>query len=216
MMSNSMIAETRAALTNGELRSLRQRGKVPAVVYGKQLSQSTAVLLEEKELLALLRSHPKAVLELNIPSHGKKPVMITEVQRDPVSRQVLHVDFHQINMNEEVKTQVRIDFLGEANGVKEGGILQVMLHELEVQCLPGSIPDSIELNVADLEMGSNLLVSDIVVPSGVEVKSDHQQVVVTVLAPQKEISEEEAAESAAESFAQEVRSEDAKEVSSSS
>lgn len=209
-MSIPMTAETRATRTKGELHTLRKSGKVPGVVYGKLLAEPTSIALEEKELLALLRSHPNAVLELTIPSAGKQPVMITDIQREPLSRKVLHVDLHQINMNETVKTQVRVEIVGEANGVREGGILQLMLHELDIQCLPGQIPEYIEINVADLDVGSNLLVKDVIAPKDVELLSDADMVVVTILAPQKELTEEEAEDAAVEATEAANRSKEAK------
>ncbi|GGG87483.1 50S ribosomal protein L25 [Paenibacillus radicis (ex Gao et al. 2016)] len=208
-MSIPMNVEQRTIGTKGALRQLRESGKVPGVVYGKQLAAPAAVALEEKQVLALLRSHPNAVLDLDIPGAGKQPVMISEVQREPLSRRLLHIDMRQINMNEEVRTQVRIDFVGEANGVGQGGILQVLLHELEVECLPGSIPEALEINVADLELGHSLLVRDVRPPSGVKVLSDPEQVVVTVLAPQKELTEEEAEAAEVERVEAESRSEEA-------
>ncbi|MUT67712.1 50S ribosomal protein L25 [Paenibacillus sp. NEAU-GSW1] len=197
-MSIPMIAEQRTIGTKGEIRKLRASGKVPGVVYGKQLAQPSAIALEEKELLALLRSHPNAVLDLDVPGSGKQPVMIVDVQREALTRRILHIDLHQINMNEEVKTQVRVDFVGEANGVGEGGILQALLHELEIECLPANIPDAIEVNVADLEMGQSLLVRDVIAPAGIKLLADPEQVVVTVLAPQKDLTEEEAEAQAVE------------------
>ncbi|WP_042171216.1 50S ribosomal protein L25 [Paenibacillus gorillae] len=208
-MTIPMNVEQRTIGTKGALRLLRESGKVPGVIYGKQLAAPAAVALEEKQVLALLRTHPNAVLDLDIPGAGKQPVMISEVQREPLSRRLLHIDMRQINMNEEVRTQVRIDFVGEANGVGQGGILQVLLHELEVECLPGSIPEALEINVADLELGHSLLVRDVRPPSGVEVLSDPEQVVVTVLAPQKELTEEEAEAAEVERVEAESRSEEA-------
>ncbi|MFC4777183.1 50S ribosomal protein L25/general stress protein Ctc [Paenibacillus sp. GCM10023252] len=208
-MSITMNAEQRTTSTKGELRQLRKQGRVPGVIYGKKLDAPAAITVEEKELQALLRSHPNAVLEINIPSTGKQPVMITDVQRDPMSRQVLHIDLHQINMNEEVKTAVRVEVTGDSAGVREGGVLQINLHEVEVQCLPGSIPESIEVDVTSLNVGDNLLVSDLKAPKGVEIKTDGEQVVVGVLAPQKEITEEEAEDAAVEAVEAESRSEEA-------
>ncbi|MFF2484434.1 50S ribosomal protein L25 [Paenibacillus sp. NPDC058071] len=191
-MSIALTAERRETRTKGELRLLRASGKVPAVVYGKQLSEPALLALEEKELLHLLRSHPNAVLELNTPETGKQPVMIADVQREPLSRRVRHVDLLQIDMNEEVRAHVRIEIVGEANGVTVGGILQSIVHELEVECLPAAIPEHIEINVADLEMGDSLLVRDIRPPAGITITTDPELVVVTVLVPQKDLTAEEA------------------------
>jgi large subunit ribosomal protein L25 len=186
-----MKAEERLIQSKGDLRKLREQGKVPGVVYGKKIDKPTAVAVPEKELQQMLRSHPHAIVEMEVPSAGKQPVMMTSVQRDPLTRHLIHIDFHQINMDEEVKTAVRLDVAGEAPGVKEGGILQVMLHELEVHCLPRDIPESIEVDISGLQVGENILLSDVKLPSGVETKVEGSQVLVTVLAPQKDVVEDE-------------------------
>ncbi|QHW32160.1 50S ribosomal protein L25 [Paenibacillus rhizovicinus] len=203
-------AEERKTGTQGELRNMRMKGRVPGVVYGTQLSKPLNVAVNEKELSSLLRSHPHALLELDIPGAGKQPVMLTEVQREPLSRTVLHVDFHQVNMNQEVKTMVRLDMVGDSTGVREGGILQAMLHELEIHCLPGGIPESIEVDVSSLGIGENLLVGDLKLPSGVTTRLDADQVIVTILMPQKDLTAEEAAEADGEAEAAAERSHEAK------
>ena len=208
-MAIAMNADQRTSTTKGELRQLRLQGKVPGVVYGKQLKDAAQVMVDSKELQALLRSHPNAVLEINIPSQGKTSVMISEIQRDAMSRQVLHVDFHQINMNENVRANVRIHADGDSQGVKEGGILQVIMHELEVQCLPGNIPDVIPVDISSLAIGESVLASDLKLPSGVESLADPEQVVVTILAPQLELTEEEAKDAAVELEEAESRSKEA-------
>jgi len=199
-MALTMKAEERLVQSKGDLRKLREQGKVPGVVYGKNIGKPTAIAVDEKELQSLLRTHPNAVLEMEVPSAGRQPVMMTSVQRDPLSRHLLHIDFHQINMNEEVKTQAPLIVVGDSVGVREGGILSVLLHELEIQCLPDRIPEGIEVDVSALQVGENLLVGDLKLPEGVETRMDDKQVVVTVLAPQKETVDEdaEAAEPAAE------------------
>jgi large subunit ribosomal protein L25 len=191
-MSIPMTAEQRNTHMKSELRSLRASGKVPGVVYGKQLASPASIALSEKELLALLRSHPNAVVELDIPDAGKQSVMIAAVQREKLSHKLLHVDFHQINMNEEVTANVRIDLVGDSQGEREGGIVQALLHELEVRCLPGSIPDAIPVDVTGLLMGSSYLVGDVQVPAGVTIVTDPSAVLVTILVPQKDLTAEEA------------------------
>ncbi|WP_337103131.1 50S ribosomal protein L25/general stress protein Ctc [Paenibacillus sp. YIM B09110] len=208
-MAIAMKADQRNISTKGELRELRQQGKVPGVVYGKQLSASALVAVDEKELHGLLRTHPNAVVEIEIGAQGKHSVMISEVQRDSLNRQLLHVDFHQVNMNEDVRAHVRIEAEGDSTGVREGGILQVILHELEVQCLPGDIPETITVDISSLGVGESLLVRDLQLPQGVEAKSEPEMVVVTVLAPQKELSEEEREDAAVELAEAESRSKEA-------
>ncbi|MCQ6563729.1 50S ribosomal protein L25/general stress protein Ctc [Paenibacillus mendelii] len=208
-MALAIKATERTTGTRGELNQLRKQGSIPGVVYGKNLTKPLSIAVEEKELLHMLRSHPNAVIELDVTGGGKQPVMMTEVQRDPLSRTVLHIDFHQINMNEEVKTAVRLDVTGESPGVKEGGILQVMLHELEVQCLPNKIPESVDVDISSLAVGENVLVGDLKLPEGVTSRVDGENVVVAVLAPQKELSEEEAEDAAVEANEASERAEEA-------
>lgn len=208
-MAIALRAEERTVGTQGQLNKLRQQGIIPGVIYGKQLENPKSIKVDEKELLSLLRSHPHALLEIDVPGIGKQPVMLTEVQRDPLTRSVVHIDLHQVNMNETVKAPVRIEVVGEAQGVKEGGILQLMLHELEVQCLPNEIPEVIEINVAELQIGDNLLVSDLKLPKGVSTRIDADQVVVTVLVPQKDLTEEEAEDAAVEAVEADSRAKEA-------
>ncbi|MBD2872883.1 50S ribosomal protein L25 [Paenibacillus arenilitoris] len=208
-MGIAMQADQRTSTTKGDLRQLRLQGKIPGIIYGKQISDPAMVTVDGKELQALLRSHPNAVIEITIPAQGKQSVMVSEVQRDAMSRQVIHVDFRQINMNENVRANVRIHAEGDSAGVREGGILQAILHEIEVECLPGNIPDAIQADISGLGIGESLLVSDLIMPQGVTAHAEPEQVVFTILAPQKELSEEEAEDAAVELEEAESRSKEA-------
>ncbi|MGN7457933.1 50S ribosomal protein L25 [Paenibacillus pasadenensis] len=211
-MAITMQAEARSNASKGSLRKLRQEGRVPAVVYGKKLESSSVISLEEKAVLHLLRSQPNAIIELSIPEAGKQPVMITDVQRDALSRRLIHVDLHQINMNEEIKASVRVDLTGDSTGVREGGVLSVTLHEVEVQCLPNDIPESLEADISGLGVGENLSAGELKLPDKVQLVTDPEQIIAGVLAPQKEVSEDEAEESAKEDEKAAARSEDANAV----
>ncbi|MHA6481557.1 50S ribosomal protein L25 [Paenibacillus sp. strain BS8-2] len=208
-MAIAMKADERSVKTKGDLRKLRAGGMVPGTVYGRQLSGAASVVVMEKELKALLRSHPNAVLELEVPGQGQHSVMVADVQRDSLNGTLIHVDFHQINMNEAVRANVRIDHVGDSTGVREGGILSMVLHELEVQCLPGEIPEQVIVDISALGIGESLQVKDLSLPQGVEAKSDPELVVLTVLAPQKELTEEEAEAQDVESKEAESRSDHA-------
>jgi len=184
-MEAALKAEARTAKTKSERKGLRAKGKIPAVVYGTKVN-NMPIVIDEKELSALLRTNPHAIIQLDVPGAGMQPVMINEVQRDPILRDLIHVDFHQINMDEPVTTTVRLDFVGDAVGVRMGGILQIQHHEIEIRCLPKQIPASIEVDVSGLEIGSSLLISDLKTDSSIEIKSMANDVLVTILAPQKE------------------------------
>lgn len=187
-MATSIKAESRDGLTKSGVKELRASGKVPGVVYGKEVG-ARQIAVGAKELLMLLRANPHAIVEMELPGGGKQPVMIHEVQRDQISRSLLHIDFHQIDMSEPVRTSISLEFSGEPQGAKEGGILQIQLHEVEVRCLPADIKDFIAVDVSGMEIGDTILVRDITAPSGVEIKSHGEDVVATLLAVQREAHE---------------------------
>jgi large subunit ribosomal protein L25 len=189
-MTVSLKAESREEATKSDIKQLRVKGRIPAVVYGNKVV-ATAITVDQKELLALLRQNPHAIIDLEMPNgSGKQPVMINEIQRDQLKRErLLHIDFHQINMDEPVKTTVSLEFIGEAEGAKEGGIVQIQMHELEIRCLPSQIPSSIKVDISNVGLGGNLLVNQLSIPAGIEVKSESNDLILTVLSPQKEDAE---------------------------
>lgn len=205
-MAVSLKADVRSSGTKGQRKDLRKQGKVPGVVYGKKVTQ-TSIAIDQRELLALLKTNPHAIIDMDIPQFGKQPVMINEVQRDPISRELLHVDFHQINMDEPVNTTVRLEFIGDPVGVGVGGILQIQHHEVDIRCLPSDIPAAIEVDISGLDIGQNLLVSELKLPAKLEMRSDEHDVVATILTPQK--GDEETEEAAEADKAQEPAAEKA-------
>jgi len=188
-MTPTIKAEERPTRPKGELRRLRDQGKVPGNLYGGKASGSTPIAVEEKELLVLLRHHPNAVLDLEMAGSDTRPVMVAGVQRDPLTRNVLHIDLREIDLKTPVRTHAPLEPAGESPAEKEGGIVQMLLHELEIECLPADIPDAIPVDVSGLKLGDSLVVRDLKVPPGVLVKTDPSLVVVTVLAPQKDDAE---------------------------
>jgi large subunit ribosomal protein L25 len=206
-MAITMRAEARKNGTKSERKALRAKGKIPGVLYGSKVT-STPIAIDEKELMALLRTNPHAIIEMELPQLGKQPVMINEVQRDNISRNVLHVDFHQINMDEPVVTTVRLEFVGEPAGVVAGGMLQIQHHEIEVRCLPVHIPAVIEVDISHLVVGTNIHVSELKVPDTIEIKTEGDHVLAAVLAPQKDAAEAEDAPEAG--TAAEAKAADAK------
>jgi large subunit ribosomal protein L25 len=191
-MNVTLKAETREAGSGSKLRRLRRSGLVPAVVYGKELPGPRPVAVPLKDLQTVIRTNPHAVIELEIPGVGREHVLISEVQTEPMSRDVVHVDFHQINMNEKIRAPIRLELVGQSPGEKEGGLLQLIHHELEVECLPADLPDSLTLDVSGLQLGDSLTVADLKLPKGVRTLLDSDAVLVTILAPQKELAEAEA------------------------
>jgi large subunit ribosomal protein L25 len=190
-MSATIHAERRELTTRGELRKIREAGKVPGVIYGKGLESPALIAVEAKKLLSLLRSNPHAVVDMEVPGFGTKPVMMTEVQRDAINQQLLHIDFRQIDMNQKIKVPTRLEVVGKSPGEKEGGMLQLILHELELECYPKDLPDSIPMDVSSLQVGDHLTVGELKLPNGVTTTLDPEAIVLAILAPQKERSEDE-------------------------
>ncbi len=190
-MTAELQVQLREASTHSQLRRLRASGGVPGVVYGKGLAVPSKIAIDAKALTDMLKGNPYAVLDMEIPGAGKQPVMLAELQRDPISRQMLHVDFRRIDMNEKITTSARLDFTGVSPGEKEGGMLQLVLHEIDIECYPKDIPDAIAADVGGLEMGEHLTIGDLTLPAGVTAVQDPETVIVAVLAPQKERSEDE-------------------------
>lgn len=192
-MAVSLQAEVRKEATKSDIKQLRAKGKIPAVVYGKKMA-ATVLTVDLKELQAVLQQNRHAIIDLAISgSTRSQPVMINEIQRNPLNRELYHIDFHQINMDEPIKMVVALEFIGEAVGAREGGIMQIQMHNIEIRCMPSQVPTSIQVEVSSLGLGDNLHVSQIMVPAGIEMKSDPNDIVVTILVPQKEKETPEAA-----------------------
>ncbi|GIP36334.1 50S ribosomal protein L25/general stress protein Ctc [Paenibacillus sp. J2TS4] len=188
-MSASLIVQQRPDLTKSERKRLRQEGFVPGSVYGKTLG-SVSVSVNKKELEQLLRKNTHGVIDMTMPDGGKQPVMIQQLQKEPLSGELLHIDFHLIRMDEPVRSMIPVEITGEAQGVKEGGIMQVRAHELEVKCLPRHLPSSIAVDVSGLGIGDNFTVSQLNTPQELEILSEADEVIVSILAPQKNEEEE--------------------------
>lgn len=192
MNANATLQVERRDVGSGySLRKLRESGRIPGVIYGQGLSAPTAISLEAKQVLAMLRTHPNAVVEVDIPGEGKHPIMITDMQRDPLSQQIVHMDFRRVDMNSKINTSVRLDFVGSSLGQQEGGMMQIIQHEIEIECYPKDIPDVIEADVNGLGLGDHLSVSDLKLPEGVTATQEPGTVIVAILAPQKGRTEEE-------------------------
>ncbi len=178
-------ARPREKVGKEHAKKLRRDGFIPAVVYGQGAS-SLPLEIEAKSFHALLRGGlgENMLVTLSISDHkdGEKKVLIREIQRDPVRGDIVHVDFHEVSLTRKLAIQVPIHLIGMPEGVKEGGILQHVLRELEVECLPTAIPEKIEVDVTLLKIGDSVHVSDLKLEN-VEILSDPQSSVVSVVPP---------------------------------
>lgn len=183
-------AELRQETGKTKVKDLRRGGYIPAVVYGEGKS-SRALKISRHAFLQLMHQKQleNAIIKLTVKGDKKAShaCMIKEMQHEPVMGEVLHIDFNEISLTKAIKVNVPVVTLGEPAGVKlEGGSLEHILWEVEIECLPTDIPKNIEVDVSALKIGDSIHVKDIKFPAAVKVVSDADAVVVSVAAPMKE------------------------------
>ena len=183
-----------------KVKKLRDIGLIPGVVY-KKGTQTVNIKIAQKDLSGIL--HTKAgenvLLDLDITDGArdkKKTVIIKEIQYHPIKEKVIHVDFNEILLTETIKVDVQIVGKGEPEGVvKDGGTLEYILREAEIECLPTQIPERIEVEISHLKIGDTIYIKDLIVPSGIKILNDPELTVMSVEPPYVEKpAEEEVAE----------------------
>jgi len=183
-------------------RRLRLRGQIPAVVYGGPGRDSTPIHVDRKRLVELLKRSggDNAVFLLKLSSTGQeRHAMIRDMQLDPITREIIHLDFLRVVMTEKVRVQVPVELIGIAYGVKtEGGVLDFSHREVYVECLPGDIPKTIALEVGELHLGHHLTAGDLRLPPKVTLLDEPERVLVSVMHSKTEVAPAAAAEAEAE------------------
>lgn len=183
----------RKSVGNGPARVLRRSGQIPAVLYGRS-TEPVLLSVNTKDLEQILNTGNFGQFILNLViQNGKKvtkPAMIKELQTHPLSGSLIHIDFYEIDMNRQIRVMVPVVITGHSVGVEEGGMLNIVRRELEVFCLPGDIPESFEIDITDLAIGDSIHLEDMPLGENVEVETDVNYTVVTVLSPKIEEEEE--------------------------
>ena len=206
-------ADKRSEKGKGGARSLRRMGILPAVVYSG--GNSMPVKVNTKQMTRLIYSgtgeHALITIELN--EDGKKtsehPVLVKDYQRDPVSEELLHIDFIEVSLEKVVTVTVPVEITKKPIGIKMGGIMQFNLREIDVECLPTQIPSSIELDAGSVEIGHSIHVSDLPEQEGIKIMTDPKKVILLVTEPM--IEEEPAEEAEGEAAEPELVKEKGKE-----
>jgi large subunit ribosomal protein L25 len=192
----SLAASPRKGNGKGEARALRREGRVPAIAYGTDLDP-TPISVDSLELYHALHTDAgsNAILRLDVGGEAHL-ALAREIQRHPVRREVLHVDFVTVSRNVKVSVDVPINLEGveDAPGSGEGGVISQELYALPIEVLPLEVPDSFTVDVSSMDVGDTLRVSDIELPSGVEATVDPETTVVTCVAPTLDLPEPEEAE----------------------
>ncbi len=196
-------AEVRKDTGKRVAKDLRIKGLIPANVY-KAGKGATSLQVAVGDLSGVL--HTKAgenvIITLKVSGEGNpkdKTVVIKEIQREPIKNQILHVDFNEISLTEAIKVNVPLVSHGEPVGVKiDGGVLEHVMRELQVECLPTAIPEKLEVEVSELKIGDPVFVKNIKAPEGVKILNDGELIAMIVKPPKVEVPKEEVAEGAVE------------------
>ncbi len=188
MANITLLAEKRSDERKSSVRQLRNEGRVPANVYGQEIkNESIPVHIQESEILKLIQTgEARRIITLKVEDAGSYSVMLTEVQRNPIKGQLIHLDFIQVNMKEPIEVEVPIHLEGSAKGVSEGGVIQQQARTITIRCLPTVIPESLTLNVESLEIGNSLTFEAIQLPKEVQLVSDPEGIIVSIHHPRLE------------------------------
>lgn len=184
-------AELRSEIGKGKVKGLRDKGFIPAVIYAEG-KESHAIKISHRDLVRLVHQHrlENMVMSLVVKDEQKQKArscLIKEIQYDPVKGDIVHVDFNEISLTKAIKVKVPITPKGEPVGVKQdGGSLEHILWEIEIECLPTEIPKEIEVDVANLKIGDAVHIREISFPANIKVINDPDAVVLSIASPIKE------------------------------
>lgn len=177
-------------------KKLRKEGIVPGVLYSPHDKENLVLKVKNAELSKLLSAKSHKLIDLEI-DDGKKKIsrlaVIKDLQYNSLKRQIVHVDFYGVTLKEKLTLEIDIELIGEPIGVEEGGILQVELRKVEIECLPSQVPESLKADLSNLKVGDHISVGGMKIPEGVEVLTAPDRIVAAVVLPTKieEVVEEE-------------------------
>jgi large subunit ribosomal protein L25 len=178
MEAKKLKVEARQGAGKGVASRLRSAGKIPAVVYGHTVP--TTISVDAREFRnAFRRITQNTIVELQM-ADGVHEVLVKDYQRDHLTGQVLHIDFYEFERGKSLRTRVPVRLIGNPVGVKEGGILEILLHQLEVECLPKDLPEEITLDISELALDRAMHVNNLALPEGVKSMQASDQVVCLV------------------------------------
>ena len=203
MEQKILTAHSRKVFGSADSRRQRRNGKIPAVIYGHR--EPKGLLIDAHEFnTKFMTISESTIIDLQVDGESHD-VLIRDYQEDTVCGAITHVDFYEIERGKVLRTNVGLHLSGTAIGIREGGILESFVHELEVECLPKDLPESIDVDITHLELGHSVHVRDINAPSGVELLNPQDQVICTIAHKRveveelpEELEEEEAAREAEE------------------
>ncbi|MFW6238977.1 MAG: 50S ribosomal protein L25 [Halanaerobiales bacterium] len=182
--------EAREETGKGAVRRLRREGKIPGIIYGRGREP---LPLSVDPLDVSKKVNSNVIVDLIIEGEEvqeEEVAMIKDYQKDVIKGNLLHVDFLKISMDEKIEVSVPVNIVGTAIGVKEGGVMQQLMREVDIEALPDDIPDEIDLDISELDVGDSLQVDDLDVKESVEILNSPEDVIITIVTPSEEIEEE--------------------------
>lgn len=189
MKTVPLKANLRDQVGKQQVKKIRSHKGIPAVVYGHGI-KATPIEVAQDDFLRVI--HTKAgenvIIHLSVEGEKKfeKTVVIKEIQHSPTTDAIQHVDFNVISMTEQIKVKVPLHVKGDAPGVKEGGVLDLVHHEIEVECLPTQIPERLDIDISTLQIGDAIHLRELAIPQGVVAQLPADEVIVTIHAPKAE------------------------------
>ena len=184
-MSTVLQATERTDKRRGTLTKIRKEGNVPAIVYGAK-KENTSIYLREMDLLKTIKDVGRnGVISLEVNGNTQN-VIVTDYQVDPLKNGFIHVDFLAVDMSKEVTANVNVNLVGNAAGVKDGGVMQQSLFEVSIAAKPGDIPPSIDIDVTNLQVADTITVADIKELGNFTVNHEEDEVIASILPPRQE------------------------------
>jgi len=189
MAKTKLKVELRNETGKGANRKFRKEGMVSGILYSPHDKKNLLLKMKREELTKLLTEKKHSLINLEIDDGKKKNkrlVMVKDFQYNSLKKQVIHIDFYGVTLKEKLTMRINVELVGESKGVKEGGILEFELREIEVECLPSEVPGTFKVDITNLEISDNFSVGDIEVPKGVKILTETDRVIVSVKHPAKE------------------------------
>lgn len=191
-----LLVEKRVGKGKEFSKKIRKKGAIPAIIYGKGI-EPMPISIKYSEFDKLYKKIKGETVIFNLEftdnKNFTKKAILKEIQRNPITDKVIHLDFQSIEEGKPLEVEVPIEFIGKPLGLTKGGILEIMLHTLTIECLPTDMPDKIVVDLSSLDLGDSLHVRDIKIPEGIKIKDNPEETVATVVeeksAPEETVEE---------------------------
>jgi large subunit ribosomal protein L25 len=185
MEQKILQAAVRTEIGKGPVGRLRKNGKIPAIVYGHKKSHPSAI--DAREFGQKFKTMSENTIITIKTSDGDYDVLVKDYQEDLMTGNLVHIDFYEIERDRLLRTHIPLHIVGNSPGVREGGILESLLHEVEIECFPRDIPGNIDVDISELAIGNSIHISDIATMNNVRILHSADQVIVTVAHPKAEV-----------------------------